>query len=290
MIKFLFLIFIVYFSINGYCNSLDSNLIIEARLSKTKFKIFEPIVVEVKIINIGKVIDSVEKDINFYLEANVTNDKGQYFEYRYGVHDGLRGISIPHYVLKPHDTLIHIFSFSEYQINKDSNFFGPYFPFGKYKVVMDSREPPYLKSITFNFEVIDLELEDSAVLSLFKEKQFKLITDNYPLNDFAEFARLEILKQKLQETYIDSKEKEELQYLFEDFINSFPDSFYAIYYVSQYLNFLYHNDYNDVEKEIKYLFKKINPSTAAFSYFNNKLMQTIIINSIKKNNYRIEQD
>jgi hypothetical protein len=263
--------------------------ILELFLTKTKYKLFEPIEVLFKYINTGLEDDSIYLlfDDNFdYMKFNLKDENGNIYNSKFTPHFDV-GFLKPEYIVKPGDTLLavmQLYLYGKIPKNNDSSFFGTsgYFPVGIYSGYSFAE---ILKSNNINFEIEDLSREERIILNLTKNNNFEKIKSEYPSNNFNEYiSRIEV-RNILVKVLENSLSITKLATAYENFINQYPNSFYSLYYLGSYLNIISHKNKSDIENNMQLLIDK-NPSTIVSNYLNNNFMRKIIIDNILENKYK----
>ena len=290
---------------------LDTNnkILLEVSLPKYSFKKFEPIEVLFKYINNGTQNDSIYRifdDFLHLMKFNIIAEKGNIYKDKYSFEPTLGLFQKPKHIVKPNDTLMVIMVLNNYgrkTSNSDSLFFykNTYFPPGKYTgyayVENDYNykrtfNPP-LKSNTIEFEINDLNKEDKEVLRFFKNneisntfEQNKIdeILNDFSNNYFIEYIWREKIRSILRKTKTKEASNDMLAKAYKEFIQEFPNSFFNINYIPQYLNLVTDKNSQLIMENIFELIE-LFPNTIISYYLKNENTQHEIRSKIIENEY-----
>ncbi len=253
--KRLFLILILFFiSTNSFSqhhesyriginqnNSSDEDKLVVS-LKKNKYKIFEPIdalvgYIKNNFIDKNKMFSVIDNIVQF--EIQDTN--GNIYNYKDIFSFDKAGSSHFDLELIDRDTISYLEVLNQYgkQINNhDSDYFSynRYFPPGKYRGFAFTTGDS-IKSNVFEFEITDLDQQDMEILALLKHNEFEIISINYPESYFAEYIAREKVRIELGKYSRNEIGLVDLINHYKYYIDNFPDSYYNIYFIPNYLRF-----------------------------------------------------
>ena len=260
---------------------------------------FEPIDIMFKYINNNDKNDSVSSflfyDQLYNMKFYITDDHNNIYNNKF-YESPFLGIQKEKYIVYPYDTLITIMDLNRYGIlpeDRNKAYFNRigYFPIGKYKGYAYTETG--LRSNYIEFEITDLNDEDKFILENCNHKELLKLNDNleipilkniekYKDNSFYEY----LWREKVREAHIKFGNNEiteiDLMNIFKDFIYEFPNSFYNVHYIPQYINLASSHDENKVNEIIQNLVND-NPNTTIELYINNTLTREYLINYVKNN-------
>jgi hypothetical protein len=250
--------------ISLFAGNTENRSEVTIKLSKEHYKKYEPIPILFQYVNKNDKVDSIlpvfydilcENGVRFIVEGNNRVFSGRNIHF-----PGLIAPLTPAYFLAPHDTLrasmILNHSMGERAV-KDRSFFKGiygYFEPGKYKVRAEVKD---LKQFQFSFEtnelefeVSDLNAEDSMILNLLKGQNYGEITAKFPDHPFAEYASLLSIKNHFP-IMLKKKQfsKGEVKAIYNSFFEKYPMSFYFLNmgYAGGFLTHLFvSNEYFDM--------------------------------------------
>lgn len=227
-------------------NKLDNKSQLNINLAKNEFKQFEPILANIQYINNHEKTDTIyfnfidihDRAAQFYIksEANVLYSK-RIQEMPWLVYDK------PQYMVKTNDTfnvsMVVNHNYGE-RVNKDNKVFNHYgyFKPGKYKLyVEDKIGGELLRSNEVEFEVTELNDEDTEILRLAQDNKLQDIISNHINSVFAEH----VFAQYCMNLYPYESEDKNISQLTEaygGFIRQFPQSLYNenILFVDSYFD------------------------------------------------------
>ena len=230
----------------------DIKCSITLTLQKSDYKLFEPVIVKVEVINQSKIAydahDLFSADFGGVGRFTIINDSGKVWNWYLEIGD-LLYIAAPVYLLQPGDTFISTMPLNAY--GNESNFMGfrfnqlGYFPSGKnYRAYYSDKNT---KSNDVRFNVNNLNNEDSALIKIYSEygritedSSISLIISIYPDNVFTEYLLADKLRRKWDWMFHDknnnlSDVEEDCNNFFKKYPNSYSmyDGFFMCYYYAR---------------------------------------------------------
>lgn len=281
-------------NINPNQDSLKSSLNIS--LSKYSFKQYEPILTLIKYINNKNLPDTIVRMFNEYeddLNFNIIPLDGQYYNRLIKPYSILFGPNP--YILQSKDTFLFSRNLNDFGNSIEGlNYFGMegYLSPGRYKLFAKghNRNDNYV-SDTLEFEILDLNNEDSIILKMLDEKKYNEILDTYPNTPFYEavssFYATKSFKTKLIRNYY---LKDDIMNLYKSFFNKFPNSYYC--YNPSFIGIMFSKltaSTNDIVSEIQEL-KEEYYGFALCKFLEQKDIIKDIIKSDKYMRSDIEQN
>lgn len=262
----------------------EDSVLIELKLQKTVYKKYEPIEILVKYINMGNVSDSIYMmfdDFTNFIDFNIKDDRGVNVNEK-DKHGFTLGIPLkPNYIVKPLDTLITTITlngFGKKTENRKTFFqYSNYFPVGKYKfnaVIYGDQHKTFtipISTTDIEFEIIDSDESDMRVIDLTREGRFNSIQENYSNNYFYEYALREYVKSNIGKFDNNEITKSELENSYIEYFNSFPQSYYTIKFVKQYLSLISNDAATNVDQFAQKLLRKYK-NTPIEEFLKNSMM------------------
>jgi hypothetical protein len=280
----------------------DSDLV-ELQLQKTVFKKYEPIEILVKYINTGNVSDSIYMmfdDFTNFIDFSIKDDRGVNINEK-DKQGFTLGIPLkPNYIVKPLDTLITTITlngFGKKTENRKTFFqYSNYFPVGKYKfnaVIYGDQHKTFTKPIAttdIEFEIIDIDESDMRVIDLTREGRFNSIQENYSNNYFYEYALREYVKSNIGKFDNNEITKSELENSYIEYFNSFPQSYFTIQFVMQYLSLISNDAATNVDSIAQELLSEHKKSMIEVFLTNSMMLESMKLRIIESRKVEKKKD
>lgn len=219
-------------------------------LHKTIYKKYEPVVAKFEVINNDtiplNIWDIFWTDANYLKTMKITDNFGNTYQINQSPGDILVVYNSPDYIVQPRDTFIISMSINNWGEDNETRILGQFGYFPSDRTYEAHFENEQLISNIVIFEVINLNQEDSELLSLLKNKQ---ISENtlqvYGDNPIVEHIYAKYFLNSVQNYY--------------DFFNKYPTSFYMYYdrFMSKFYTSLF-TDVNNIDNVVSSIKNTVN--------------------------------
>lgn len=225
----------LYRKINDYrYTPIKSRSELSISLSKTHYKLYEPILIDFKYVNKSNDVDTIflnfvdphDRAVDFFVHSeNGTEYTDRIMEMPWLVYEK------PSYFIQPNDTffvsMVLNHNFGERVPNGYSvfNHYG-YFKPGKYSLYAeDMFGKEFVRTNELNFEVTNPSVEDNQIIDLLRSASYQRVVNEYSHSEYSEHAEAQLCIQ-MNPTELGKKDLNSLNNAYGNFIAKFPMSLY----------------------------------------------------------------